>query len=290
MRSRGRIPTVGCMGISTQPADAAGHETFSIDVATAQAYEDHFVPAIFATWAPILLDAARVDAGDRLLDVACGTGIVARTACDRVGPSGSVTGVDLNPAMLTVAARTGAAVTWRTGDADALPFDDEQFDVTVCQMAMMFFPDRRGALREMRRVTRRGGTVAVLVPASLDDQPAYGRFVEIAASQVGTEAQSLLSTYWSCGDRDELVEWHRASGLEVDTVETTSGPARFADAADFVRTEVGASPLAERIDATTLDRLCAIASVEMAEWATANGFEIPLRCHVVVSGRADSVR
>src|SRR5215207_6726204 len=165
------------------PRDVAAHhrrmtaigpsESFQIPLEPAETYEAAFVPAFFAQWASMLCDAAGVAAGQRILDVACGTGIVARTAADRVGAANGV-GVDLNEAMLTVARRVRPEIDWRQGDAEALPLDDSSVDTVLCQMALMFFPDRVRALREMARVVGRGGTVGVLVPSSLDAQPAYG--------------------------------------------------------------------------------------------------------------------
>ena len=82
----------------------------------AVAYEKHFVPAIFAQWPPVLAEVAETKPGDRVLEVACGTGILAREAADRVGPTGRVTGLDLNEAMLAVARRLRPGIDWRQGD------------------------------------------------------------------------------------------------------------------------------------------------------------------------------
>ena len=120
----------------------------------AVAYEKDFVPAIFAQWPPVLAEVAGMKPGDRVLDVACGTGILARDAADRVGSTGRVTGFDLNEAMLAVARRLRAEINWRQGDAGKLPFEDGAFDVVVSQFALMFFPDQVAALREMWRVLR----------------------------------------------------------------------------------------------------------------------------------------
>jgi ubiquinone/menaquinone biosynthesis C-methylase UbiE len=116
------------------------------------------VPAVFGVWAPILVDLARHRPGERVRDVACGTGIVARIAAARVGPTGSVIGVDLNPGMLSVArsvvstdARSGGQLHWQEASADKLPFPDGSFDVVYCQLGLQFFADRAAALREMRR-------------------------------------------------------------------------------------------------------------------------------------------
>ncbi len=137
-----------------------------------------------------------------MLDVACGTGIVARTVAHRVTGTGRVVGVDLNDGMLAVARRVASRPRVAAGRRrPALPFVDGSFDAVLCQMALMFFPDRTAALREMARVGRPGGVVALAVPASLDEQPAYGPFVEMAARVAGRGGRSpCSSTYWACGD------------------------------------------------------------------------------------------
>ena len=167
-------------------------ESFQIPIEAAELYESAFVPSFFAQWAPILCEVAGVSPGQSVLDVACGTGIVARTAADLVGADGSVVGIDLNEAMLTVARRVRPDIDWRQGDSAALPFADGSLDVSLCQMALMFFVDRHLALHEMARVVGDGGTVAVLVPSALDEQPAFQPFVELAARIAGPDAASLL--------------------------------------------------------------------------------------------------
>src|SRR5262245_11440805 len=171
-----------CM-TATQP------ESFQIPIEAAEVYEQAFVPAFFAQWASLLCDAAGVAVGQGVLDVACGTGIVARTAADRVGPRGAVVGVDLNEAMLTVARRVRSDIDYRHASASALPFDDDAFDTVVSQMALMFFPDRLGSVREMARVARRSGTVALLVPGALEHQAAFAPFVDLAVRHAGREAR-----------------------------------------------------------------------------------------------------
>src|SRR4030095_9389410 len=111
-------------------------------------------------------------------------------------------GVDVNPAMLSVARRVRPEIDWREGDAASLPFPDDSFDVVLCQMALMFFPDRVQALREMARVVTERGTVGVVVPAVLASQPAYAPFVEMAARHAGPDAIALLGAYFACGAPD----------------------------------------------------------------------------------------
>src|SRR5262245_7063193 len=114
-------------------------ETFDISLAQAHAYEQCFVPALFEQWVPALLDHAGVRKGQRVLDVACGTGVVARGAAVRAGDPSLVTGVDLNPAMIEVAREVRPDIDWRVGDALDLPFGPDEFDAVVCQSALMFF-------------------------------------------------------------------------------------------------------------------------------------------------------
>ena len=118
----------------------------------AQLYENNYVPTLFGPWAPRVADSAGIASGDRVLDVGCGTGILARNAAERVGSVGHVTGLDLDEGMLSVARRAGPGIEWRQGDATELPFEDATFDAVVSQFALMYFPDRVAALREMWRV------------------------------------------------------------------------------------------------------------------------------------------
>ena len=261
-------------------------ETFQIPIAAAEAYEAVFVPAFFAQWAPILCETVQATVGQRILDVACGTGIVARTAADRGGAT-NVVGVDLNEAMLTVARRVRPDLDWRQGDAAALPFEDGSFDAALCQMALMFFPDRVKAVREMARVVAPGGTVAVLVPSSLDAQPAYGPFVDMAARHAGREARSLLSSYFACGELDDLTGLFEDAGLRSPTTATHLGIARFPSVDALVAAEVDSTPLGERITAEVRDQIRVGARDVLAPFTTADGsLEAPFEVHVVAARRS----
>jgi SAM-dependent methyltransferase len=199
-----------------------------------------------------------------------------------------VIGVDLNEAMLTVARRTRPDLDWRQGDAAALPFASDAFDVVVCQMALMFFPDRVAALREMGRVARPGGRVGLVVPAALAEQPAYRVFVEVAERHAGPDARSLLGTYWSCGEVDDLRSWAGAAGLVRLEVETHNGTARFGSADDLVITEVEGSPLRARITDEVYQAIRADARTALAPFAAADGtLPAPLVGHVLTARAQD---
>jgi SAM-dependent methyltransferase len=141
--------------------------TWHLTAGQTESYERIKVPRLFGPMTGRFLEHVPLRPGQRVLDVACGTGIVARLAAPRVAPSGRVTGLDMNADMLAVAAaRTaieGSTISWRQGDAAALPFPAACFDVVLCQQGLQFFPDRARALEEMRRVLVPGGTVALCV-------------------------------------------------------------------------------------------------------------------------------
>ncbi len=117
-------------------------------------YDMHMVPAIFAIWAPDLVDSARVRAGERVLDVACGTGVVTRVLAERVGVAGRVVGLDSNPDMLAAAraASSQSRIEWVEENAMSMSLPDAAFDAVVCQQGLQFIPDKAAALREMKRV------------------------------------------------------------------------------------------------------------------------------------------
>jgi ubiquinone/menaquinone biosynthesis C-methylase UbiE len=122
---------------------------------------------------------------DRVLDVACGTGIVARIVADWDSFAGQITGLDLDPDMLAVARAnsrsSGVHIRWQEGDALDLPFDEDTFDLVLCQQGLQYFPDKMAALREMRRVLVPGGRVAILVAASITAKDQPRKWVEMEA-------------------------------------------------------------------------------------------------------------
>ncbi|MET9337617.1 methyltransferase domain-containing protein [Nonomuraea sp. NPDC003804] len=251
-------------------------ETFQLSVDQAESYESSLVPAIFGEWAPLLVEAAGVAAGQRVLDVACGTGVVARAAARHAGKRGRVTGLDLNAAMLAVARRLRPDLEWRQGDAADLPFADGSFDAVLCQSALMFFPDPVRALREMARVVATDGRVAVQVWARLERQPGYGPLVQVAARHAGPEAVSLLSAYWKLGDTDALAGLFAAAGLRVTAITARAGTVRLGSVDELVRNEVESTPLRERISDEVYGRIIADAREELGRFRTGAGIAVPI--------------
>src|SRR3954453_6088840 len=155
-------------------------EAWQVSGAAAEVYEKCFVPAIFGQWAPQLADAAKVSSKDRVLDVGCGTGVLARAVAARVAAPDQVTGLDINEGMLTVARRIEPRIDWRHGDATELPFSDDTYDVVMSQFSLMYFPDRIGAVKEMVRVLKPGGRLVVAVWGPYERATSYVILTEIA--------------------------------------------------------------------------------------------------------------
>ncbi len=142
-----------------------------VTATAAEVYEEYFLPALFAEWPSHVTDAADVRSGHRVLDVACGTGVLARHVAGLVGQDGSVTGVDINEGMLRVAKTKALHIEWVPAAAEALPFDDDSFDRVVSQFSLMFFENQTKAIEEMVRVLLPGSTFSVAVWDTLENTP-----------------------------------------------------------------------------------------------------------------------
>jgi SAM-dependent methyltransferase len=193
----------------------------------ARAYEGLFVPALFAQWATKVASAAHVAIGQNVLDVACGTGILAREVASRVGLIGRVTGLDRVDGMLALARELAPNIEWQQGIAESLPFDDQTFDAVVSQFGLMFFTDRHQALREMFRVLKPNGRLAVAVWDSLDQIPAYATAVELLERSAGKQAADALRAPFVLGDRRELGSLFAGAGISDATISTEKGTAQF---------------------------------------------------------------
>lgn len=257
-------------------------ETFQISLPQAKAYEEHFVPALFAQWVPTLLDHAGILRGQRVLDVACGTGVAARAAAHRTGDASLVTGLDLNPAMLEVASGLQPDIDWRAGDAAALPFGPEEFDAVMCQSALMFFADRPRAVSEMARVVARGGTVTLQSYSPVEDQPGYAPFVDIVVRHAGEEARGLLDLYWSAGELAELTAWCEAAGLGDVRTDTRLGTASFPSVEALAETEIRGTPVSALVPETAFDAIVTDCRRGLAEHIDTSGaLALPIRATFV---------
>jgi len=168
------------------------HEPWPLGGNADALYERYLVPAIFGPWAVDLVALAAPQPGERVLDVACGTGVVARLLAPHVGATGTVVGLDPDAGRLAVARALppvpGTVVEWREGDVHALPFPAAVFDLVSCQQGLQFFADRLTALREISRVLVPGGRLALNVWRSIRDNPGAAAMAEALEHHVSPEA------------------------------------------------------------------------------------------------------
>lgn len=212
----------------------------------AENYEQFFVPAIATPFSAGLMRAAALQPGESVLDVACGTGLVARLAATAVGAGGSVTGVDLGPDMIEVAAATeqstGARIEWHQGDAGSLPLPDECVDVVLCQMGLMFIEDKAGAVTEMYRVLRPGGRVALNTPGPI--QPLFERLEAALVAHINPGLGGFVRAVFSMHDPTELGELLAEAGFTEIATSEYLAPLDLPAPASFLWQYVNMTPLA----------------------------------------------
>ncbi len=201
-------------------------------------YEALFVPALFEPWTKHLIEGASVEEGYHVLDVACGSGVLARHALARSGQFGRVVGVDPAPGMIAAAREIEPGIEWVLGGAESLDFGDATFDCVVSQFGMMFFKDRIKAASEMYRVMKPDGRLAIAVWNSLANNPAYGDIIAVLDEQVSIAAGDALRLPYSLGDSDAVIEALTQSGFVDIKAETRTEQARFPSSRTMVEAEL----------------------------------------------------
>lgn len=214
-------------------SDASVLPAYSMNLASfPQMYERALVQPLFRPWAEALLDRAALSPNACVLDVACGTGIVARLARQRVGPESAVVGVDISAPMLAVARAIEPSVSWREGSASALPVDEgERFDVVSCQQGLQFFDAREAAVREMRRVLAPSGVALVATWRSVEEMPLMRDLKAVAERHVG----AIDDRRHAFPDDAALQRLLATAGFADVEVEVLSLPMHFVDGAQFIR-------------------------------------------------------
>lgn len=210
-------------------------------------YEEFFVPALFSEWAPRVADALEPVTDGRVLDVACGTGVLARELARRWGPA-RVCGVDCNEGMLAVGRRLAPKVDWRLARAEALPFETGQCAAVGSQFGLMFFADRARALSEMWRVLAPEGKLAVAVWGRLEDTPGYLAMVDLLGALFGDRIADELRAPFCLGDSSALRDLFDEAAIPDARVDTIQGMARFPSIEDWVHTDVRGWTLAGLLD------------------------------------------
>lgn len=255
-------------------------------------YERTQVPSVFEPLARAFLEQLALRPGQRVLDIACGTGIVARKAALIAGPTGSVVGVDFNPNMLIVARQNapadGAPMEWRQGDAASLPCSDADFDVVLCQQGLQFFPDKVGALREMHRVLKKEGVIGVCVWRSVEHSPFHSAVAQALRRHCSeVVAQQFLAPF-GFGAADALMSVMVEAGFEnpsihVETVTRRLLPAQQSVPSSFASTPVGTAISA--LEKGTIDAIVADVAEALLEYGDEAGLTVPQPTHIAVAAK-----
>jgi len=256
----------------------------------AEIYERHMVPAIFGPWAEDLLALATPKPGERVLDVACGTGVVTRLVAQRVGPTGTVVGFDLNPGMLAVARavppRHGAQIEWREGTVSAIPVSDATFDLALCQQGLQFFPDRPAALREIRRVLAPRGRLALSVWRPIQHSSGFEALATALGRLIAPEAAAIMQGPFALGSADEVRTLVTGAGFGDVVVQPAVKTLRFPSPEEFVRRYVAATPLAAVMaKANDEARAALITEVDAVLKSSVDhdGLAFPIEAHLVLA-------
>jgi ubiquinone/menaquinone biosynthesis C-methylase UbiE len=263
---------------------ASDAEKWQLEGPAPELYERYLVPAVTLPWAQDLVERVGVAGGDHVLDLACGTGVVARVVSERVGGAGRVVGLDVNSGMLEVARAAAPEIEWVEGSALALPFDGGEFGIVVCQLGLQFFDDRLGALREMHRVLDHRGRVAASVFTSIDRNPAALALSDALDRHVGDGASVAKRSEHSLADSEELQGLCAAAGFSSTRVETVRLTVRFSSVEEWVGIQLAATPLAavaQRED--VLARVTGDVAESLDEFVDSDGFAFPQEVHVAIA-------
>ena len=197
-----------------------------------QMYEQWLVGPLFRPWAEMTLEEVGLTPGHRVLDIACGTGILARVARERLGDTGYVVGVDISPDMLAVARAVAPDIDWREGNACALPLQDgEQFDVVTCQQGLQFFSDKQAAAAQMRLALTKNGKLAVTTWRSDEEIPLFRELRRVAERHLG----AISDQRYGFGDDVLLEKLLQGAGFNEVRSKVLSCNIRFEDGAPFLR-------------------------------------------------------
>jgi SAM-dependent methyltransferase len=260
--------------------------TLQAQIEAAQAYEALFVPAMFGQWAAKVADAAQIQPAQRVLDVGCGTGILAREIAARVGPAGRVAGIDPRAGMLAVAKQLAPSVEWREGVAESLPFPDRSFDAVVSQFALMFFTDRQRGLREMLRVLLPGGRLTVAVWDCLDNIPVYASEAALLERMAGRQAADAVRAPFVLGNRKDLAALFSAAGMAGVDIATHRGTAQFPSIRTMVEADLRGWLPAMGVILTedAIGRILQDAEQALSSYATADGRAVfGLSAHLITA-------
>jgi ubiquinone/menaquinone biosynthesis C-methylase UbiE len=242
-------------------------------------YETVFVPAMMGEWAPRVMALAEPQPGERVLDVACGTGALTRVVAQSIGPNGRVVGLDLSAEMLSKARTnkldpsSAVPIEWREGDVSAIPFENETFDIVFCNFGLMFFPDRVAALKEMRRVLRPDGRLALAVWGSIAKCPGQTAMKQSWKRHFPDSAK-LFDAQHSLGDPQTVLSLIEDAGFKEISVQPVMGVVRLPSPEHLARSYGAMADI--RADEKTRTEVIDEVSAALQSYVGVEGLEYPI--------------
>lgn len=242
-------------------------DAFHLSKAAAETYEIQKVPLVFAPLAKATLGAVDLMENARVLDIACGTGIMPRLLAERIPGRGRIVGTDLNPAMIEVAQRlmpeSQHRVDWFTCDVVGLPFEDREFDFVFCQQGLQFFPDKPSALAEIRRVLVPGGRLVLTCWRKVS--PLFQAVADSLKKHVSEKSAEQALTPFSFRDAEVISSLLTAAGFNIKGVSNLLLHRPLRPPRPAIRKEILASPYEEELLAKGESAIDAVISdVELA--------------------------
>lgn len=263
---------------------------YALGGSAAEMYERNMVPAIFEPFATDLLGHANLTQGEKVLDVACGTGVVSRLAWPYIAPSGRIVGLDVNAGMLEVARDASrdlaANIEWTEGNVSEMPVSDREFDIVICQHGLQYFPDRSAALKEIHRVLGERGRLILSVWRPVKFNPGHAVFADVLEHRINAEAAATRRAPFKLSDRNELRALVTDAGFNDTVVCLTTRVARFASAEAMIRIMMAGTPLGAAMDnsdpevfQTVIDEV----TEGLSEYMDDLGLAIPMQAWIVTA-------
>jgi ubiquinone/menaquinone biosynthesis C-methylase UbiE len=257
-------------------------KTGQVSEDAAKIYEEGYLPALFKEWCPLVIEAANIQKGHRVIDVACGTGALATAVSDHIGTEGTTVGIDINEGMLKIARSKSSSVEWLNAPAEALPFEDDNFNCAVSQFGLMYFENQENAIREMMRVLHPGGSLAVVVWDELEHNPGFAAENKLWQQVFGEESEDESPN--KLGDKIILENLFKSSGVANVQITTHQGTARYESIESWIHTGAKGWTDDDAINDDQLELLLKTAEDELASFRTVEGaVTFPTSAHIVTA-------
>lgn len=252
----------------------------------AEIYERLMVPGIFGPWSADLLERVNLQPGERLLDVACGTGIVSRQAAPFVGDTGRVVGLDMNAGILDKARSFDTLIDWREGDATNMPFSDHEFDVVVCHHGIQQIPDRSKSVAEMHRVLQPGRRLGAAMWCSIEGSPGYLSLRQALERHVGVTAAEAMDQPLCFGEAGPVQALLEEAGFRDVDVKRVSRMTHFTSPGEFTRAILVGGVMRRtgtQFSEETIQLLIDDVSSDLQSYVSADGLSVPMESHLTTA-------